>query len=61
MESFIKAQSPNDLVIALSNLNKNLEANFQKERSAEMLKHLNSDAGRIFLKHKIDQIINYAQ
>ncbi|MEB3316335.1 MAG: hypothetical protein VKK32_09010 [Candidatus Melainabacteria bacterium] len=58
MESFIKAQSANDLVIALSNLNKNLEADFQKERSAEMLKHLNSDEGRIFLKHKIDQIIN---
>lgn len=58
MESFIKAQSANDLVIALSNLNKNLEADFQKERSAEMLRHLNSDEGRIFLKHKIESIID---
>jgi hypothetical protein len=58
MESFIKAQSANDLVIAFRNLEKNVNANFQKERSAEMLKHLNSDEGRIFLKHKIDQIIN---
>jgi hypothetical protein len=58
MERFIKAQSANDLVIALCNLGKNLENNFQKERSVEMLKHLNSPEGRIFLKHKIDQIIN---
>jgi hypothetical protein len=58
MESFIKAQSANDLVTALSNLNKNLEADFQKERSAEMLKHLDSDEGRIFLKHKIESIID---
>lgn len=57
MESFIKAQSANDLVIALHSLGQNLKANFQKERSVEMLKHLNSNEGHIFLKHKIDQII----
>jgi hypothetical protein len=58
MESFIKAQSANDLVTALHNLVKNVNANFQQERSAEMLKHLNSDEGRIFLKHKIESIID---
>lgn len=58
MESFIKAQSANDLVIALHSLGQNLKANFQKERSVEILKHLNSNEGQIFLKHKIDQIIN---
>jgi hypothetical protein len=58
MEPFIKAQSANDLVIALCSLGNNLKFDFQKERSIEMLKHLNSNEGRIFLKHKIDRIIN---
>jgi hypothetical protein len=58
LESFIKAQSANDLFIALCNVGKNFDANFQKERSAEMLKHLNSNEGRIFLKHKTDSIID---
>jgi hypothetical protein len=58
MEPFIKAQSANDLVIALCSLEKNLEEDFQEERSGDMLKHLNSNEGRIFLKHKIDRIID---
>jgi hypothetical protein len=58
MESFIKAQSANDLVTALHNLVKNVSTNFQQERSTEMFKHLNSNEGRIFLKHKIESIID---
>lgn len=58
MENFIKAESANDLVIALCNLGKNLETNFQKDSSLEMFRHLKSTEGRIFLKHKIDLILN---
>jgi hypothetical protein len=58
LERFIKAQSANDLVIALCNLGENLNANFQKERSIGMLKHLKSSEGQVFLKHKINSIID---